>query len=53
MRDVYVLRFLTSPYTVLAVADDFDRASMEMATYPREEQRNLIIENHDLLEDGD
>jgi hypothetical protein len=53
MKDVYVLRFMTNPYTVMAVADDFDRASMEMARYPREVQRNLVIENHDLLEEGD
>jgi hypothetical protein len=24
-----------------------------MARYPREVQRNLVIENHDLLEEGD
>jgi hypothetical protein len=53
MRDVYVLRFLTSPYTIVAVTDDYERCNFELARCPRDEQRNLIIENHDLLEEGD
>ena len=53
MRDVYVLRFMTGDHRIVAVADDFERCSVVQAAFPRDAQRNMTIENHDLLEDGD
>lgn len=51
MRDVYLLRYKTTK--VFAVADSLERLNMEMANYSERMQRDMRIENHDLLEEGD
>jgi hypothetical protein len=56
MKDIYVL--ITRPdcgmvRRIYAIADDHDRASMEMTKYTAAEQHFMHVENHDLLEEGD
>jgi hypothetical protein len=50
VKDVYLLRYRGE---VLCIADDFDRVSMQMSSYPAIHQSEMTIENHNLLEEGD
>lgn len=59
MRDVYVLTFRDGTgynlggSQIVCIADDFDRASAEMARFTADQQARMKVENHDLLEEGD
>lgn len=49
MKDVYIV--VPVGTQVVAIADDFDRASMSMAGLPG--PGLYEVQNHNLLEDGD
>jgi hypothetical protein len=51
MKDIYVVVPVGSK--VYTAADDFDRASMEMARWNETEQRHMEIVNVELLEEDD
>ena len=51
MKDIYCI--VPVGTTVYGAADDFDRASMEMARWNETEQRHMEIVNVDLLEKDD
>lgn len=55
MKDIYVLQMKTQHGgTIICIADDFDRASMEQAKYPASVQAMLEpVQNFNLLEEGD
>lgn len=54
MKDIYLLQFKPEfGGKVLAAADDFDRASMEMSHFTAITQAKLEVNNLNLFEEGD
>lgn len=54
MRVVYVLKMTRAQGGgILWLADDPERLNMAMSQFTAVEQSRMIIEEHDVLEDGD